>query len=228
LEEKKNVRKAYFLIFLSIIVFSLFFFFGLPAVAKFAAFLTELRQSSTAYEPDDTTPPTPPKFNALPTATNDKEIEISGRTEPGVTVKLFVNDNEIEILSNSDGEFFQKITLSGGSNTISAYAVDNSGNESAPSEEHIVVYDLDPPSLEVSKPDDGASFFGSQQRQLVIEGSTDENASVNINGRIVVVSSDGSFSFATTLNEGENIFNITAQDQAENKNELTISVTYSP
>jgi hypothetical protein len=228
IESRKNKRSAFLYAFLTIAVVSLFFFYGLPAVAKFAAFLTDLRQSSETVESTDTTPPPPPKFKSLPGATNKEKVEITGNTEPGATVEILVNNSEKEVLTDKNGEFLFEVDLKEGKNTISAIAVDKAGNESIRSKEVAINFDNEPPSLEITKPNDGNEYYGAQQRQIVIEGKTDENASVNINGRIVVVSSDGSFAFATTLSEGENEFTIKSQDEAGNEEEKTIKVNYHP
>jgi hypothetical protein len=227
-EEKRNVRKAFLYVVLTLILIIAFFFFGLPTVVKFAALLTELKTSKTPVETTDTTPPPPPKLDSLPSFTNELSVEIEGSTEPGVTVLLFLNNKKEELLSDSEGEFSYTFMLNDGENKISAIAVDNSGNESQKTDVQKVTYDNDPPELEVIKPDDGANFYGAKERQVVIEGTTEEGASININGRQIVVEPDGSFAFATTLSEGENSFTIKSEDQAKNSTELSLTVSFTP
>jgi len=60
------------------------------------------------------------------------------------------------------------------------------------------------------------------------EGKVEENAKVQINDRVVVVESDGTFSFVTTLSEGQNNFTVKAEDEARNKVEKNLKVTYAP
>lgn len=227
-EEKKNIRKAIFYIALTLVSLAIFVLFGLPTIARFAAFLTDIRKSSEPVEKNDTTPPVQPRLEPTIEATNELKIDIKGTTEPGATVTLFLNNKEEEVLADKDGEFSYTFFLNDGANTISAAAKDSSGNESQKTETVRVTYDDDPPALAIIKPEDGSEFYGSKQRQIVIEGTTEPGASININGRVVVVENDGSFAFVTTLSEGENTFNIKAEDQAGNAKETSLTLHFTP
>ena len=226
-EERKNVRSAVLFVVATFALIFVLFFFGHPLLAKFAGFLTDLRKSSLPVETTDTTPPPPPKFSDLPESTNQRSVDIKGSTEPGAEVILTLNGNKDELVANADGTFTYTFLLQGGSNTIYATAKDGSGNVSQESETIRVKYDNSPPELTITKPDDGSSFYGSRQRQLVIEGKTEEDAHININGRLVVVNSDGSFTYATSLSTGENSFTVKAQDPAGNLTEISFKVTFS-
>jgi len=227
-EEVRNKRWALIFVVLTIGTVLLLITYGLPGIAKFSAFLTELRQTSEAVESSDTTPPPPPRLNLLPKATNDEKVEIRGTTEPGATVTILLNDEGEDILANSEGEFSLNLTLSNEINTVSAKATDNSGNASQYSEDFTIILDKEPPKLEISKPKDGNEFYGSNQRQIVFEGLTDEGAQVQINNRFVVVEPDGSFAFATSLSEGDNEFKIKAEDSSGNVTENTLKVRFTP
>ncbi len=226
-EEKKNIRKAVFFGLLTLISGLAFFFFGLPAVIKFAGFLTELNTSTTPVESSDNTPPPPPRLEYIPTFTNELSVEIKGSTEAGITVVIFFNNKQEELLTNNEGQFTYKFDLNKGKNTISILARDNAGNESQKSEIQEIVFDNKPPELSITKPENESSFYTAKERQVVIEGTTEEDCSVNINGRQVVVESNGSFAFATTLSEGENNFDIKSQDEAGNTSEQSLSVSFS-
>lgn len=227
-EERRNVRRAVFYISLTVAVLGAFILLGLPSIARFAAFLTDLKTSTEPIESTDTTPPIQPQFDPITESTNKTKIEITGQTEPGATVIVFYNRKKEEVLANNSGEFSYGVLLQKGINTISAQAKDSAGNESKRSEVIKVLFDNSPPSLEITKPEDGSKYFGSKQRQVVIEGITEENASLFINERLVVVENDGSFAFVTTLSEGENTFNFIAKDQADNSTEASLSLTFTP
>lgn len=227
-KEKEDRRKAFIFFVLTVAGIIAFLFFGLPTVAKFAAFLTDLRTSTAPVETQDETPPPPPRINTLPSHTNESEIDIKGSTEAGATVFITVNEEEEEILANSEGQFIYGATLSLGENKIQAFAQDNAGNKSKTSEIVSVVYNNEPPELEITRPEDGKEFFGPTQRQIVVEGETEENMRLLVNDRQVVVEQDGSFAYATTLTDGENEFTVKAQDQAGNITEKSFTVTYSP
>lgn len=226
-QERKNKRSAFFFFTLTIIAIMAFIFFGLPAIAKFAAFLNDFRTSTEPVESTDTTPPPPPRLSTLPNATNSQSLEIKGRTEPGAIVVLSLNGEDVEIVANSEGEFTHDFRLKDGVNEISAKAKDAAGNESRKTTAYEVVYDNDPPELEITSPEDKAEFFGAQERQVTIQGRTEEGAKVTINSRQVVVENDGTFRFATTLSEGENKFTIKAEDTATNSEEKEITLYFA-
>ena len=228
IEEFKNKKKAVFFIALTIISIVFLFFYGLPAVIKFAAFVTEINQSSIPPDIDDETFLPPPRLSSFPAATKDKNIEVKGNTSAGVKVTIYLNSEKEEIISDSSGSFNITLNLTKGENYISAKSTTKSGNESQKSEIQKIILDTEPPTLEILKPEDKSEFFGSRQRQLIIEGVTEENANVQINQRRVVVEANGNFTFTTTLQEGENAFDISAEDIAGNVTEVSFSVTFTP
>jgi hypothetical protein len=228
IENKKNIRNTYIFGILTIAAILLLFFFGLPAIVKFSAFIGEIRQSSEAVSVDDTTPPAPPNFNTYPEYTKDLSVEISGTAESGSSVIITFNSKESEVIVNKEGGFSKTFDLQRGINIFSAIAKDSSGNESQKTENNQIVFDNTPPELEIIKPNSGSQYYGSTERQLVIEGTTEEDAEMTINDRFVSVSDEGNYTFATTLEEGENTFTIKASDQAGNTTEKTLTVTFTP
>lgn len=228
LEEKRNIRRAIFFGLLTIVALGLLLFFGLPSVAKFAGILIDLGRSNKPIEINDTTPPAPPRLDPLPEATNKVNLEITGQTEAGATVIIFFNGNQEEVVANADGIFSMNFGLNKGENTVAAKAKDAAGNESQESEIVKIKYDGEEPTIEVENPSDGSQFFGPSQRQVTIRGKTDPEATLTINDRVTGVKDDGSFTFATTLSEGENVFTLKAQDKAQNTSEKTLRVNFTP
>ena len=192
-----------------------------------ASFLTELRSSGEPIGIEDTTPPAPPQMDDLPEATNKSAITISGTAESGATVVIYLNGEALETIANNSGEFSYTTGINKGENVVYALVKDSAGNESQTTKEYFIVFDNEAPVLEISSPEDRAEFYGSKQRQVSIEGTTEDSVKVTINDRFVVVESDGSFTFTTTLNEGENSFNIKAEDNAGNLSEKTIILLFS-
>jgi hypothetical protein len=227
-EEKKNIKRAILFGVLTIGIIIAFVFFGLPTVARFAGFLADLRKSGSPIEISDTTPPAPPMLERFPEYTKDQQLKISGKTEPGATVTLFLNTNDEEIIANKDGEFNYTFKLRKGENTISAKAKDAAGNESQESKIYEVVFDNESPDLEITSPEEGKEYYGSKERQITIEGLTEDGVSLTINNRIVAVEEDGSFTFLTTLDEGKNNFNIKSTDKAGNQAEMDFTVSFTP
>ena len=225
-EERRNMHKAVLYVVLSITAVILLIFLGIPGLAKLAGFLGTLKSSSQAIEKNDTTPPAPPRLETLPEATNKVNLEIKGTTEEGATVILLINNSEEEVVADKNGEFTFTTSLNKGRNTVSVRAKDPAGNESVSSDVQSVVFDNEKPLLEISSPEDGKNYYGSMQRQVVIEGTTEADVSITINDRFVSVDDNGVFSFATTLQEGDNNFMIKAADKAGNDIEKGITLHF--
>lgn len=226
--EKHLTRKGFLLLLTSVGLLFLLLFFGIPLLAKFAAFVSELKNSSTPIAQEDKTPPTSPSLDPLPQFVREPRVTVNGRAEAGSTLKLFVNDTKVkEILIGETSTFSAEITLEKGSNRVITRATDSFGNEGEFSGSQTIVYDIDPPVMTVEKPSDGETFYGSQ-KIVEVAGITEPNVKITINERVVVVDSEGKFSQRVSLSEGENNLNIVAIDEAENKTEKTITVTYSP
>ena len=222
------MRRAFLFTILTILAILGVLFYGLPSVARFAAFLSDLRKSSLPVDRNDTTPPAPPRLDRLPEATKEPEIEISGVTEEGATVILTLNGKDEEVVADADGKFRFSYSLRKGENQILAKAKDRTGNESQPTAGITVLFDNEAPKLDISAPADGSQFYGDGQRQLAIKGTTEVGVTLTINDRIVKVEEDGTFTFATTLADGENSFNLKSADKAGNQTEKTLKVNFSP
>jgi hypothetical protein len=87
-EERKNKKRAAIFVLLTVLLVVGLIFYGVPLVANFAAFLGNMRQTSEAPDIADSTPPPPPRLDTLPSAVSESELDISGSTEAGATVKL--------------------------------------------------------------------------------------------------------------------------------------------
>lgn len=219
-------RKAVLLISLSIALFLVLIFFGIPTLARFAAFVGELGSSSEPILLEDKTPPAPPFIETLPTHSNKQKLTLNGNSEAGSTLKIFKHgENVKETLVDDSTSFSLEISLEIGENNIRATATDKAGNESDSSRTQTVIYDKEPPVLEIGKPQNGESFFGA--RTITVEGKTEADARLTVNERVAIVDPEGNFSLVFTLSEGENLITVKAVDQAENEIEKTITVNYS-
>lgn len=227
-EERKNVRSAFLFVILTIAAVALLFFVGIPLLGKFTAFVSDLGKSNKSISGTDTTPPAPPRFDTFPEFTNNTRVTISGNSEAGVTVKVAFNGKEQETLTDKDGNFSFDFPLNSDKNTFSAIAIDAAGNMSQRTKEYNITFDNKAPDLTIDKPSDGSQFFGSKQRQVSIEGSTEMGVELSINDRVVLVEDDGKFQFSTSLNDGANVFNIKSVDQAGNSTDKTLTLNFSP
>jgi hypothetical protein len=224
-EEKRNIRGAYFYVLLSIAAVIFLFFLGLPTLIKFAGFLGELGKSSTPIDNNDITPPAPPQFEKNTEYTNVSGFTLKGVSEDGAVITLIFNEEQQEIVANSDGGFSFDVDLVKGENTFAAEAKDRAGNVSQQTDIYRVFFDDEAPELVIESPNSGSQYYGSGQRQVNIKGTTSDDADIYINDRFISVNEDKTFSFTTTLTTGENKFEIKAKDLAgnETKSELTLS-----
>ena len=167
-----------------------------------------------------------PDIDALPQVTNSKIIILSGSSVPGQTVRLALNGESRDIVANSTGKFTSEFNLHEGENRARVMAVDNHGNTSNEIT-GVVVLDTEPPSLEVTSPEDNSTQSGKKNQSVTISGTTDKDASVSVNERIAIVNNAGQFSISFNLNPGENIFTVIAVDPAGNKAEVVKKTNYN-
>lgn len=226
-EEKKNIKRAYLYVLLSIVGLIFLVFLGIPTLVKFAGFLGDIAKSDKPVEINDITPPAPPQLDSIPEFTNSESIDITGFSENGATITINTNNNMAEVVANSDGKFIFLFNLEKGENSISASAKDTSGNTSNETKVYTIVFDNEEPKLEVTAPKDGDSFYGTGQRQVSIKGTVNEKVDLRINDKFVTIKDDNSFNFTTTLNEGVNTFEIKATDPAGNQTSTSLSVNFA-
>lgn len=177
----------------------------------------------------DKTPPAPPQLEEPPPRfSREGKVAFSGRSEADSIVIVIQNDVAIqEIKVGNTSKFTASVSLLEGENSITFLAKDQAGNQSGNSPTYKISFDLTPPELTISKPEDGASFYPPEQT-VTFEGKTEKDTQIKINDRLVIVSQDGSFSQKIKLSEGENSFTVVAEDSAENKTEKTLKVSYTP
>jgi hypothetical protein len=226
-EEGRQLRTAVKFVILTVGLIAFLGFLGIPLLVKVVEIATN-REAGTSINPEDTTPPAPPRIAGLPEYTKENEIKIEGNTESGATVILHLNQEIKELLADAGGNFSTRMNLDDGENKIFAISIDTNGNESLQSKDFLVTFDNQEPKVEVLQPKQGETLSGSKQKQISVEGTTENGVQMTINGRVVIVSGDGKFNYPTSLNEGENNFNIKATDRAGNMTELDVKATYIP
>ena len=170
----------------------------------------------------------PPVLNIPYQATNTAQIDIRGFATPLSKVKVYLDDeakHEAEV--SSDGSFIiENVSLVLGTNNIYGKTVDEKEEESLPSKTIRVLYDNEKPFLNISEPEDGKKVQG--ERKLRIAGKTEPGSRVFINGNQTIVDKNGNFSTEQLLNDGDNNFNIRAEDLAANSSEVERSVSFTP
>ena len=229
-EERKNLRKTFLYGLATLILLFGLFFWGLPALIKLAAFITDIRSSNQPIEQTDNVPPSPPRLDFLPEYTQKQSLSISGFAEEGSTVDVFLNGLASgTVVTTAEGTFvFNDINLTPETNEIYTIAEDKEGNKSQPSKRVVVNFDNTPPEFEIVSPQDGEVFNGNKEKRINISGKTEKNTSLTINDRLIILDQEGGFSTEIELSEGENLIKIIAADRAENQTEKEVKVTFNP
>jgi hypothetical protein len=227
-EIRHQWRVAGIWILLTVLVITGLLVYGIPLFIKLVVWYGDYKSSGNPIVIEDMVPPAPPLVNLPYIATSSAVLKVDGRAEPGVTVKIFVNDEEVKsVVADADGRFMAgEVTLNKGYNLIFATAVDGAQNVSVESRRERVLYDNQAPELVVESPGQGSQFYGSAGREIEVTGKTDMDARVSVNGRSVIVNSDGSFAAYVTLDAGEQILEVRAVDEAGNESKKDVNVEY--
>lgn len=201
--------------------------FGLKILVGFSLLVDRLRGASGTNLQSQSNLLLPPVIDPIPEATFSSTLSITGRGTAKTQVIIYVNDQQFKKFAvNDDGTFtLSDIPVDEGDVTLSSKIADDKGNTSDLSNIIKVTIDRKPPTLELTKPDDGAKIQDGTHKATV-EGKTDEDSRVSINDRIVVVRSGGSFTYSMPLSDGENTLKIVAIDPAGNHTTIERRVTY--
>lgn len=229
LEERRSVRTATLLGIGTVILIIMVVILGVPTVVKMAAILTEINSANKPVDKNDFIPPPPPVlYNPYP-ATNSATQVVTGTTEPGVTVYLSRNDEEVaSLVATEDGSFhFGSVTLVEGENKLIAVAKDTGGNLSQKSKILNILYLNRTPKLEITTPLEGTSLSGGIAK-VELRGATDPGARAFVNQRLLIVDSSGNFSTNVNLVSGENKILVEVFDLATNSSKKEIVVNYQP
>ncbi len=225
--DRKEKRRLVLAIVGIIGIFVLILAFGVKALIGFSLLVEKLRGGSPATTQQAQTIILPPTLDPPTSATNSATISATGKGQAELTVILYVNGKEFKQTAvRKDGTFILSgIPLVNGSNTISAKLTDTKGNVSDLSNIVSVNYGNTPPKLVVSDPTDNSTVTGDPNA-VTVTGMTDDNVTVTINDRMVVIKTDNSFSYSYPLNEGDNILKIVATDASGNQTTIQRKVTY--
>jgi bacillopeptidase F len=228
--EKESLKQAVKYLLLIFLVLYLMIKFGLPGLIKMASFIVDLRSSGETVEQQDSLPVMTPQLLPLPEATQKDIVEIAGYGEAGATVQLYIRGiSADEAMVDKEGNFsFKDIHLREGENEIYVVARNDKGKMSGQSESLVVVVDKIPPSLTVDQPSGGDKFFDKDSPVTVSGKTEEEGIDLTVNGRFVMVKSDGSWETKVELSEGDNQIEVVAKDKAGNETKEVVKVNYTP
>ncbi|MCA9308191.1 hypothetical protein KC980_01650 [candidate division WWE3 bacterium] len=205
------------------LILSTFIYLG-PTVGTLLGLVSKNRNATGLV---DSIAPAAPIFTSVPEATQEEKIVITGLSEPGADVELFVNGPSVGVaIVDSVGIFtFTDIKLIKGNNTIFAKATDSDNNVSDKSETLSIAYDKDAPKIDIISPKSGDTIRNLNQR-IIVKGKVNEKSVVRINERTAIVKPDLTFELSLGVEEGNQQIKIIATDPAGNQKEETFSITY--
>lgn len=158
------------------------------------------------------------------TATNSAQIYVSGSVQDFEKVDIYINNTKAESVTvKGKTSFTEKVgPLKQGENKI--YVIARAGEEhTKESNTYTVLYKKDPLTLEIESP---TNDMKTSTQELSITGTTDQGASLRVNGQPIVVDLSGEFSSTYRLKEGENTLLFIATDAAGNSEEKELKVTF--
>jgi len=147
--------------------------------------------------------------------TNDRVLEVSGLTDPEVTITV----NGI-LVPVEGGLFTLAMTLEEGTNVIVVEAVDLAKNHKSATLR--VVYDVTPPRVTMTFPQGDTAVNRSS---VVVAGTVDPDVNVVRVNQVLVPVKSGSFSKNFKLDEGTNLITIDVVDRAGNAVSRSFRVT---
>lgn len=225
LEKQKSIKQTVYFFGGGLLFLFIFFIIGIPLLINLSAFLSNL------LTPKKTVTKKNEKFIQQPTleipyeATNSAQISIDGFGAVSVNVDLFVNNRKVRTTSDKNGTFyFSDVQLVSGDNEIYAVTTDRSSTKEAKSDISTVTYDNKKPTLTLDNVTDGQQF--ELNNQITIKGKLDEDGTLYINDRFIMVNSDKTFSADYTLQDGDNVLKFRAIDKAGNFVEKEIKVIF--
>lgn len=224
-QEKLQVKRSFFLTFVSIIIAVLIFTFGIGVLGGFADFLNKIFNNDPKGGAADQLIQSP-FLDDLPAATNSAKLKVSGLALDAKKVVFYVNGEKIgETDVSADRFSYQEVSLKEGENEVKAKSQGANDAESDFSKSYNVVFDQKEPELTVESPTDGQTFSGNNR--ISVKGKSEKDAQVYANGFLANVNSDGNFEVFVPLNEGDSEIEVKAIDIAGNVKSQKINVRFN-
>lgn len=225
-EDEEITKKTIVLGGITALIFAVVLIFGLPLLIKLSVLLGNAKNSHRNDNQEKMLPPLPPRLVVSFEATNSAQFSISGVAEPKVEVELMKNDVSLgkKTVDDKGGFVFDDISLDKGGNTFTALASTEKEGNSELSKTVTVIYDDQPPSLNMINPSEDKISVDSAD--FDISGKSDKGVSVTVNGRLALVDNEGKFKLKVQLNAGKNNLEIVIRSPAGNEVKKSIEITY--
>jgi hypothetical protein len=222
-EQSKLLKQSVLFGVLAVVLLIVGGFVIIPAFIRFVGGFSKPVQTTS----DDGVPIQIPIVQTPLAATSSATLALTGFHQKGYEIVVVNNGRETaRVKTQDDGSFATDVTLESGENRLTAYAVNEQKKESGVSAEYLVLFDNEPPKLEITEPTDGQSIEGKKNQNLTIKGTTDPKVKMQLNDRLFFIRTDGTFETTFRLNNGENTLTIKATDEAGNTTEKVVKVNF--
>ena len=222
-KKRGNIRiLLYFIILIALVYF--IFTEGIKMLINSSIFVSNFGKKtvqSDTTQPQDFT--LPPEILDYPTATNSAKAIVSFHIAADKKYEVFVNDTSVKKDTSTQEKIDQEIDLKKGSNSFYVVMLGTDAKQNKPSQTINILYSDTKPKLDITSPNSGDKV---NKQEISINGQTDKDVEVRINGMPVVLSAEYKFSQTVKLKEGDNKFTIVAFDSAGNTEQKEITVTY--
>lgn len=229
--EEKTARHRIAIGLIGSIALLIFFaVFGLKLLIGFSLLVDKIRGGTTPVDQSSQSVLLAPVLDTISDATNSATLTIGGTAQANDTVILYKNGTEYKKLPIPDTGVFRITDIPVDEGAVSFYAIitDQKNRTSERSNTVSTTVDRTPPKLVVDSPSDNTTINDGSHKVTVTGLTDNDDIRVTITGRIVVIKSDGSFTYHMPLNDGQNKLEIIATDPAGNTTTVTRMVTYQP
>lgn len=226
----EKTKKQIIILVISIIIV-LFLLIQLGPIALNAAggVVSSFQSTTKKQQINDETSLEAPFIESIPTATDSGSIRIEGSSSySDAEAELYVNEKSYDSAPlDEDQKFtFTNVLLKEGENTIKV-RVKKGEITSFFTKEYTVTYLKGEAKLEIGTPQDNQEFSKGDQT-IQVQGKTDPENIITINGFRAIVDSNGNFTYNLHLTEGDNQIKIEAQTPAGTTSSKELKVIYKP
>jgi len=226
MSKRSQNQHIWFYLFLLLLFVYLFFRFGLRFFVDLAFDLTQgnTTTNSRNIRNDSKISLISEPILEMPNATNEAILVITGRANPDTLVELYNNkEKALSTEADFEGLFRFEYLLESRNNQFYVKSKDKYTGKAKASKSYDLIYIEEPPRLEITSPENGSKVYESR---ITVEGLTEKEVFIKINGMPIVTKADETFSYSLSLNKGDNEILITAQDVAGNITEEKLTLNY--
>lgn len=224
----KQTERNLILIALGVgLIVVLFFIFGANLLVKFSLFV-EKKSDVSAQQTTNDSFVSIPSLDPIVSSTNSATIDVTGSSDNGSYIKLYVNGRMVKKADIKTDHSFavHNVQLEAGENDIKAKTFTDSDKKQSEFSDNVSVrYSNKAPDLSIDFPSDGQEYH-KDNNPIRVRGKTTANSRVTVNDFWAITDNEGNYIYNLPLKNDDNEIKVVATDDAGNKSEKIIHVTY--